>query len=74
MSTPHPQITAVLKNAQPGALKAPMKIGEWYVVLRLEEFLPAQLDELMRQRLINEQFEKWLKESVKNQLTIQYLE
>jgi hypothetical protein len=31
------------------------------VLLRLKQRVPAQLDEAMRQRLLDEQFEQWLK-------------
>lgn len=33
-----------------------MQIGEWVVIVRLEKLIPAQLDEAMRQRLLNELF------------------
>lgn len=72
VSTPHPQIATILKMLQPGEVKPPLKIGEWFVILRLEKFLPAQLDEVMEQRLINEQFEEWLRQTVRKQLIIQH--
>jgi len=39
-------------------------LGEWLVIVRLENFIPAQLDELMRQRLLNECFATWLSEQL----------
>ncbi|QCS48017.1 peptidylprolyl isomerase (plasmid) [Picosynechococcus sp. PCC 11901] len=71
LGIPHPQIVAVLKSAKPGMVNPPIKIGEWYAVLRLEKMLPAKLDEAMRQRLINEQFEKWLREAIQEKLVIE---
>jgi hypothetical protein len=34
------------------------------VIIRLEKFMPAQLDESMRLHLINELFESWLAEQI----------
>ncbi|NER85308.1 MAG: hypothetical protein F6K42_38600, partial [Leptolyngbya sp. SIO1D8] len=39
----------------------PRRIGDWYIVVRLEKFFPAQLDEAMEQRLMDELFQQWLK-------------
>lgn len=74
LSTPHPQMAQILMTAQPGELKTPVKIGEWFVILRLEKLIPAQLDEEMRQRLINEQFEFWLREKLKEQVSIDFID
>ena len=74
MSTPHPAMVQVLSASRPGELKPPIKIGEWFVILRLEKSIPAQLDEAMQQRLINEQFEQWLNQQVQEQISIQHLE
>lgn len=54
-----------LAIAQPGQLSQPFQLGEWYVVVRLEERLPAQLTEAMRQRLLNELFESWMQAELK---------
>ncbi len=64
LNTPHPMLARMLSISQPGQLWAPTKVGEWYVILRLEKFLPAKLDEPMRQRLLNELFTNWLKETM----------
>ncbi|MFM9160028.1 MAG: peptidylprolyl isomerase, partial [Dolichospermum sp.] len=37
------------------------------VIVRLERLLPAQLDNSMRQRLVNERFNQWLQEQIKVQ-------
>lgn len=42
----------------------PTRIGEWYVIVRLEKFIPAQMDESMRRRLLTECFNNWLKEQL----------
>lgn len=64
LSQPHPVIARLLAVSQPGQLRPPTRLEEWVVIVRLEKFIPAQLDEPMRQHLINELFETWLKEQV----------
>ncbi|MEL6128352.1 MAG: peptidylprolyl isomerase [Cyanobacteria bacterium J06627_3] len=67
LSVPHPMIGRMLSVSQPGQLWSPTPIGEWYVITRLEKFVPAQFDASMRQRLIDELFKTWLQE--KTQVT-----
>lgn len=63
LSVPHPMIGRMLSVSQPEQLWSPTPIGEWYVITRLEKFVPAQFDDAMRQRLIDELFKTWLKET-----------
>lgn len=62
LSVPHPNLAGLLSISQPGQLWPPKRIGEWYVVIRLEKFFPAKMDDAMRQRLLDELFQQWLKE------------
>ncbi len=64
LSTPHPQLARILAISQPGQLLPPTNIGDWWLIVRLEKFIPAQLDEPMRQRLLNQLFSTWLKEQL----------
>ncbi|ERT08240.1 PPIC-type PPIASE domain protein [Lyngbya aestuarii BL J] len=64
LSQPHPAISKLLSVSQPGQLWAPRPLAEWMVIIRLEKFIPAQLDESMRRRLIDELFETWLREQL----------
>lgn len=64
LGVPHPVIAKLLITSKPGQLVPPTRLGEWFVILRLEKFLPAQLDAAMEQRLLNELFENWIKEEV----------
>lgn len=64
VSQPHPAISKLLSVSQPGQLWAPRPLAEWFVIIRLEKFLPAQLDESMRRRLIDEMFETWVREQL----------
>lgn len=65
LSVPHAALGRILSISQPGQLWPPTKVGDWFVVVRLEKFLPAKLDEATRQRLLDELFNNWLIEQVK---------
>ncbi|MGB3614152.1 MAG: peptidylprolyl isomerase [Elainellaceae cyanobacterium] len=67
LSVPHPNLAQMLSVSQPGQLCPPTRVGEWIVIVRLERFVPAQLDDGMRQRLLNECFQLWLQEQTKQQ-------
>lgn len=60
LSQPHRALSKMLSASQPGQLWSPRAFGEWFVIIRLEKFIPAMLDESMRRRLMNELFENWL--------------
>jgi parvulin-like peptidyl-prolyl isomerase len=64
LGTLHPTLAKVLTVSQPKQLWAPMQLGQWWVVIRLEKFIPAQLDETMRQRLLDELFQSWIQEQL----------
>lgn len=70
LSTPHPVIAQMLRLSKPGQLCPPTRLGEWFVIVRLEKFFPAQLDDPMRQRLLNECFATWLSEQLNQQLAV----
>ncbi|MCC5622598.1 peptidylprolyl isomerase [Nostoc sp. CHAB 5715] len=61
----HPVMVQMLSSSQPGQILPPARIADWFVILRLEKFIPAQLDEFMKVRLLNELFETWLQEQKK---------
>jgi parvulin-like peptidyl-prolyl isomerase len=62
LGTIHSSLAQLLSISQPGQLWHPMPLGEWLLIVRLEKLIPAQLDVLMRQRLLHELFEAWLQE------------
>ncbi|WGV27643.1 peptidylprolyl isomerase [Halotia branconii] len=64
----HPAMVQMLSTSQPDQVLPPTRIAEWFVILRLEKFIPAQLDESIKARLLNELFETWLQEQ-KKQIT-----
>lgn len=61
---PHPLIGQLLAVSQPGQLWPPRALAEWFVIIRLEKNIPAQLDDAMRRRLLDEMFENWLGEQI----------
>lgn len=64
LSTPHPTLAQMLSVSQPGKLCPPTRLGKWLVIVRLEKFIPVQLDEPMRQQLLDELFETWLQQQL----------
>lgn len=73
LSTPHPLLAQKLASSQPGQLLPPTRLNDWFVIARLEQFLPAQFDHPTRKRLLDELFERWMQERV-NQLEQELLQ
>ena len=71
---PHPLISQLLSVSKPGQLWPPRALAEWFVIVRLEQLIPAQLDDAMRRRLIDEMFETWLNEQIKQMGPLQLVE
>lgn len=71
LNVPHPEIAKRLQRSQPGQLIPPVRIGEWNVILRLEKYITAPLDNNLRRRLLDELFNKWLTEETQNQVKLE---
>ena len=56
----HPQLAETIRICQLGQLMPPTPIKDVWVIVRLEKYLPAQLDDAMRRRLLDELFANWL--------------
>jgi len=65
----HPNLSKILISSDVGQIHTPTVIGDWIVLVRLEKMLPVTLDDAMQQRLIEENFNKWLDESVAQQMS-----
>jgi parvulin-like peptidyl-prolyl isomerase len=65
LSQLHPAMAQLLVNSQPGQVVPPNRIGEWFVIVQLEKFIAAQLDDAMKMRLLNELFETWMNDRQK---------
>ena len=66
LSTPHPAIAQLIASQPVGQICQPIQLEQWYVIIRPEQIIPAQLDEPMRQRLIDELFQIWLQEAMQS--------
>ncbi|MEB3331070.1 MAG: peptidylprolyl isomerase [Synechococcaceae cyanobacterium] len=65
LSAAHPLLLDRLRSAQVGQLLPPFLLVDVWVMIRIESFLPAELDDAMRQRMIGELFELWFEERVR---------
>ena len=54
-----------LRRLKPGELAAPRQVGEWHVLVRLEQLKPARFDEAMREQMQQEALDSFLDERVK---------
>ena len=64
LSRLHPQLAELLRISQPGQLWKPMLVENFWVVIRLDKRLPAQLDQAMEQQIRDECFEQWVKQQL----------
>ena len=69
-----PQLGELLRSLQPGCLTAPRQMGEWHVLLRLEQLTPARFDAAMRTSMLNSSLETFLEERVQKLLSGETLE
>lgn len=65
----HPLLSERLRIGAPGSLLEPFQIEDWWLVVRLERYLPASFDDSMKQRMCSEQFEEWVHEEVARKLS-----
>ena len=69
VNAPHPRIAQILSTSKPGQLIPPTRVGEWIVIIRLENFISAKLDDQMRHRMLDEMFRQWLNEQMEQKLS-----
>jgi PPIC-type PPIASE domain len=60
LAVPHPILARKLSSLQLGELSPPLQVSDWFIIVRLEKRLPAQLDKSMQVRLIDEIYEQWI--------------
>jgi len=58
----HPAVAEVLRTSQPGDLHEPLQIENWFLVIRLESYKPASLDEATKNQMANELLQEWANE------------
>tara|TARA_Y100001968_G_C19432682_1_gene757921 strand:- start:1256 stop:1987 length:732 start_codon:yes stop_codon:yes gene_type:complete len=64
----NPKVCQTLRSLAPGELAQPIAVGGFYLIIRLEKYLPATLDGQTRQTMSNELFDKWLKDETERML------
>ncbi len=64
LAAAHPELMHRLRSGDPGQLWDPFFVVDVWLLVRLEERLPAELNEDLRQRLEQELFERWLEARV----------
>ncbi len=65
----HPQIAPYLVTLAPRELSPLFQVENAYVFIRLEQRLPAKLDDEMKQRLLDELFEQWLQAEIAERMS-----
>ena len=58
----HPVLAEQLRTNTAGTLLEPFQIEKWWLVVRLERFMPASFDQAMANRMCSELFEEWVQE------------
>ena len=56
----HPSLAKFLQNCEIGKVQKPIKVNNSYLIIRVENFEPVQLDEDMRNNMGEELLNKWL--------------
>jgi len=64
----HPQLAELLRSSQPGKIREPIQIGEWYLVVRLESLYPATLNNQFINQINNELFNEEIDESTREEV------
>jgi parvulin-like peptidyl-prolyl isomerase len=69
LSQPHAIVASKLQAAAIGQLLPPFQLENWAILLRLEQVIPAKLDEPTRKKLLDNLFQTWLKGTVSSFLS-----
>ena len=58
----HPALVEKLRIAQPGVLLEPFRISDWWLVVRLERYVPATFTDEISDQMCQEMFDAWIDE------------
>ena len=64
----HPVLAERLRTGTPGVLLEPFRIEKWWLVVRLETYSPAKLDQSMAQQMARELFDEAVDETVQQRM------
>lgn len=62
----HPTLAKILSSSQAGQISPIFRVDNNFVLVRLEKYIPAQLDDNLRQKLMDELFEQWIQTKIAN--------
>ncbi len=60
----HPKLAEHIRNSKPGEIQPPVEIEDCLIILRVESYTPAVLNDSMRAKMREELFNEWLKATV----------
>jgi len=63
-----PELATLLRSLQPGEVHPPRQLGDWLVLVRLEQLTPARFDGSMREFLLTQQLDAFLQSRVEQLL------
>ena len=58
----HPKLAEQLRISKPGKIQPPIDVDGSFLVIRVESFDAAQLDDFMREKIAQELFENWIED------------
>ena len=61
-------LAKLVRSLQPGRVSAPKSMGEWHVLIRLEQLTPAKFDATMRAHMLQSTLDEFLGERVRKRL------
>ena len=65
----HPDLAQRLRTSPPGLVLEPFQIEQWWLVVRVESYTPATLDDANRMAMAKELFEEYLQAELDHQLS-----
>ncbi len=64
----HPGLAERLRTTSPGVLMQPFQLADWWLVVRLESYVPASFDEAMAEQMASELFDQWVREEASRRI------
>lgn len=65
----HPILQERLRTSKVGELREPIQIENWHLVVRLESYRAATLDDATRQKMVQELFQIWANEQATRRIS-----
>tara|TARA_Y100001968_G_scaffold180552_1_gene165385 strand:- start:4333 stop:5085 length:753 start_codon:yes stop_codon:yes gene_type:complete len=58
----HPKLAEHIKNSEAGQVQSPIEIDGFFLIIRVESYDPAKLDDFMREKMEEELFNTWIEQ------------